>query len=74
MSEITKDKRGRKPINVTWPIVPFTVQDLSATTGIGSQTLYHKLQNAVKGGILQFHGLQNGTRRKRHLYKIVGAI
>ena len=68
----TKNKRGRPPVDINWPDVVFTAQDVvdSCPKKVSRVTIHSKLNNAVDSGELKVVGQAkspNGRPRVKYL-------
>tara|TARA_Y100000310_G_C20647218_1_gene797327 strand:+ start:778 stop:1080 length:303 start_codon:yes stop_codon:yes gene_type:complete len=77
MENSTRKKRGRPAVNIQWPDVEFTAQDVVETlpTKISRVTIHSKLNQAVDSGKIKVIGAQkskNGRPRVRYI-KVTGS-
>ena len=72
MTNIVKvSRRGRPPVNISWPDVVFTAQDIVDTTvsRVSRVTIHSKLNKAVDSGELDVVGMaktSNGRPRVKY--------
>ncbi len=65
-----KKSVGRPRVTLTWPDGKFTVEQLEATTGLSKVTLYIKVKEAVKAGLIIESGSQRVSQgRPRTLFQ-----
>ena len=70
--ETNKKQRGRPPVDISWPDVVFTAQDVvdSCTKKVSRVTIHSKLNSAVDSGELKVVGQAkspNGRPRVKYL-------
>ena len=70
--EKTQTKRGRPPVNISWPDVVFTAQDVvdSCPKKVSRVTIHSKLNSAVDSGVLKVVGQAkspNGRPRIKYI-------
>ena len=70
--ETNKKQRGRPPVDISWPDVVFTAQDVvdSCTKKVSRVTIHSKLNSAVDSGELKVVGQvksPNGRPRVKYL-------
>ena len=70
-TEIKVSGRGRPPVNLDWPDVVFTAQDIvdTSTQKVSRVTIHSKLNKAVDTGTLMVVGIsktKNGRPRTKY--------
>tara|TARA_Y100001938_G_scaffold131492_1_gene188659 strand:+ start:15813 stop:16127 length:315 start_codon:yes stop_codon:yes gene_type:complete len=70
--DMNKKQRGRPPVDISWPDVVFTAQDVvdSCTKKVSRVTIHSKLNSAVDSGELKVVGQvksPNGRPRVKYL-------